>query len=272
MAEPLVSVIMPAYNAEKYLRQSIHSLLEQTFANWELLVTNDGSIDSTGEILHSFADPRIKVFHQENKGVSAARNTALANMQGKYFTFLDADDTLPPDSLKLRTDFAEKNEELDMIGGTVCFFKDNGEKKIWHPAFKGDPLQAFIRIDERAFCNPSLFIRRKPSISYQFKEGMTHVEDLLFFATLASQATHRYGFIDELVYNYRVSGNSAMKNLEGLEKGYWIFFDNVKHFRNAEPKNIRYLKWRIIRIMILSYLAGGQFMNALRVLPKTITK
>jgi glycosyltransferase involved in cell wall biosynthesis len=268
MAEPLVSVIMPAYNAEKYLCESIRSLLDQSYTHWELLITNDGSTDKTEEILHSFADPRIKIFSHENKGVGAARNTALANMQGKYFTFLDADDTLPPDSLKLRTEYAEQHDAIDIIGGRVCFFKENGEKKNWYPKFEGDPLQAFIRIDERAFCNPSLFIRRKPAVTYRFKEGMTHVEDLLFFASLANQATHYYGYVDELVYNYRISGNSAMKNLRGLEEGYWIFFDTVKHFKKAEGKNIRYLKWRIIRIMILSYLGGKQFINALTVLPK----
>jgi Glycosyltransferases involved in cell wall biogenesis len=268
MTEPLVSVIMPVYNAEKYIAESIASVLKQTHANWELLVTNDGSTDNSESIVRSLGDPRIKIFGQQNRGVSAARNVALDNMHGKYFTFLDADDLLPPESLSQRIAFAEKYHDIDMVAGAVCFFTPNGDEKHWHPNFKGDPLQAFIRIDEKVFCNPSLLIRRKDSISYRFKEGMTHVEDLLFFVSIASQQAHRYAYLDDVVYKYRVTRNSAMKNLKGLENGYWTFFDSVKNLPNAVPQNVRYLKWRIVRIMILSYLAGGRVLNAVNVLPK----
>lgn len=268
MPEPLVSVIMPAYNAEKYIAESVQSVLNQTYTNWELLVTNDGSTDNSESVVRSLGDPRIKIFCQQNRGVSAARNVALDNMQGDYFTFLDADDLLPSDSLSKRIAFAEKSHDTDMVAGAVSFFKPNGEEKRWHPNFNGDPLQAFIRIDEKVFCNPSLLIRRKPSISYRFKEGMSHVEDLLFFVSIASQQAHRYAFLDDVVYKYRVTGNSAMKNLKGLENGYWTFFESVKNLPNALPQNVRYLKWRIVRIMILSYLAGGRVLSAVSVVPK----
>lgn len=259
---PLVSVIMPVYNGEKWLNESVASLISQTYTNWELLVTNDGSTDDSERILRSFQDDRIKIFVQQNKGVGAARNKSLSMMQGKYFTFLDADDQLSLDSLAIRVNFMEENPTTDIVSGKVEFFDDNGIQKTWKPAFKGDPFRKFIRIEEKVFCNPALFIRKKPNVTYQFKEGMTHVEDLLFFSSITAQQPHQYDFIDEVVYRYRVAHQSAMNNIKGLEQGYWIFYDSIKKFINVHPADLRHTKWKIMRIMFLSYLSAGNYRDA----------
>ena len=96
MNNPLVSVIVPAYQAEPYLAQCLDSILGQTYENLEILVVNDGSRDRTKEICDAYAqkDSRIKVFHKENGGVSSARNMALENASGAYVVFCDSDDTL----------------------------------------------------------------------------------------------------------------------------------------------------------------------------------
>ena len=97
----MVSVILPAYNAEKYIADSIKSVISQSFTDWELLIVDDGSTDSTPRLCDGFAssDPRIRVFHRHNAGVSAARNFGLDSAQGEYITFLDADDILHPEFL-----------------------------------------------------------------------------------------------------------------------------------------------------------------------------
>jgi len=91
---PKVSVIIPVYNAEKYLRECIDSVLAQTFDDFELLLINDGSTDGSGKICDEYAkkDKRIKVFHKENGGVSSARNLGLDNAKGEWITFVDSDD------------------------------------------------------------------------------------------------------------------------------------------------------------------------------------
>ncbi len=96
MEKPLVSVIVPAYQAEPYLSQCLDSILGQTHENLEILVINDGSPDKTGEICDIYAqkDSRIRVFHKENGGVSSARNVGLANATGAYVVFCDSDDTM----------------------------------------------------------------------------------------------------------------------------------------------------------------------------------
>lgn len=92
--QPLISVIMPAYNADKYIARAIDSVLGQTYAQWELLVVNDGSTDTTPQIAQDYAekDPRIQVINQSNQGVSAARNKGLDHAQGTFIAFIDSDD------------------------------------------------------------------------------------------------------------------------------------------------------------------------------------
>ena len=102
--QPLVSVIMPAYNTEKYIGESIQSVLDQTYTNWELLVVDDGSTDTTAQIVRAFADSdrRIKYFFQQNAGQSKARNTAIQNARGTLLAFLDSDDLWLPEKLQLQ--------------------------------------------------------------------------------------------------------------------------------------------------------------------------
>lgn len=100
--QPLISVIIPAYNNEADIAAAIDSVLAQSYPAWELIVVNDGSADGTGAICDDYAarDSRIRVIHKKNAGVSAARNTGLSMMEGAFVTFLDGDDELTPDGLE----------------------------------------------------------------------------------------------------------------------------------------------------------------------------
>ncbi|MBQ8390726.1 MAG: glycosyltransferase [Oscillibacter sp.] len=112
---PSVSIIVPVYNAETALRRCIESILHQTCGDFELLLVDDGSTDSSGAICDEYAaqDTRIRVFHKENGGVSAARNLALDNAAGQYLQFLDSDDWVTPDATRLFLRTArEQNADL----------------------------------------------------------------------------------------------------------------------------------------------------------------
>ena len=99
MSQPLISVIVPVYNAEAYLEKCVRSICNQTYKNLEIILVNDGSPDRCGEICDNLAkeDPRIRVFHKENGGQSSARNLGLDNMTGEYVGFVDSDDWIEPD-------------------------------------------------------------------------------------------------------------------------------------------------------------------------------
>ena len=120
--EPLVSVVVPVYNAEIYISRCIESILEQTYRNFELILVNDGSPDRSGEICDEYArkDSRIKVIHTQNRGVSCARNTGLENTTGEYLCFVDSDDWIEADHIEKLLPV----DDEDMVYGGTKLFKN----------------------------------------------------------------------------------------------------------------------------------------------------
>lgn len=110
MTEGLVSIIMPSWNTEQFIGESIRSVLNQTYKNWELLIVDDCSSDNTDEIVASFSDPRIKYIKaRKNKGAALARNKALRIAKGEWIAFLDSDDLWMPDKLEKQLEFMLSN-------------------------------------------------------------------------------------------------------------------------------------------------------------------
>lgn len=110
MSKGMVSIVMPAYNSEKYIADAIKSIIAQTYSNWELLIVDDCSTDRTVEIIQSFHDLRIKLFFNEkNSGAAISRNWALREAKGKWIAFLDSDDTWAPEKLEKQIYFMESN-------------------------------------------------------------------------------------------------------------------------------------------------------------------
>lgn len=129
--QPLFSVIIPAYNAAAYLENGVQSVLRQTCSDWELLLVDDGSADETWPLCQRFAkkDARIRVFHQENGGHTAARNTGLVNSRGAYIVFLDSDDYLDPEVLQQGRETIESCAPDVIVYGIVHHFPQ-GEKRL----------------------------------------------------------------------------------------------------------------------------------------------
>jgi teichuronic acid biosynthesis glycosyltransferase TuaG len=117
MDKALISVIMPAYNAELFIKDAIESVIKQTYTNWELIVVNDGSTDNTATIIKKLCekDPRIKYLFQNRGRQGKARNLAIINSNGRYIAFLDADDLWEPDKLQLQTDILENRPDIDLV-------------------------------------------------------------------------------------------------------------------------------------------------------------
>jgi glycosyltransferase involved in cell wall biosynthesis len=262
---------MPAYNAAGFIAESISSVISQTYTNWELLIINDGSNDDTQKIISKFNDPRIRYFEQANNGVSAARNAGLQAMQGEYFCFLDADDVLPENSIELRAVYLQVHTDIDLLDGWVLVMDEQmGDvHRVYAPFYRGRVARLFIRIDDKFFFGPNLMIRNKHH-SYHFNEEMTHVEDLWFYTELAWKGNLNYDHVNDVIYHYRKTPGSAMSNLQGLEKGYWQYYNNVSRLPGITNDQLRYLKRKIKRIMFRSYLRQGNIIKASGVLLKTI--
>lgn len=261
--DPLITIITPFYFSEKYIKDAIESVLQQTYKNWELLLINDGSKDRSKAIAISYSDPRIRHFEQENKGVSATRNIGLTNMQGDYFCFLDADDVLPANSLASRLKVFQSSPNIEFVDGVVLK-KDNQlavTNQIWQARFDGNPLQELIKLNGKAFFGLSWMIKRKPHQHYQFKEGLTHGEDLFFYMELARQGG-LYAYTDEPILHYRDSPGSAMKNLIGLENGYRFIESQIKNWPEVSKRDLSTFRFRYKKAMFLAYLRNGNWERA----------
>ena len=127
---PVISVIVPVYNVEKYLRRALDSVVNQTLHNVEIICVNDGSTDNCGAILEEYAakDVRIKIITQENQGLSGARNSALKQVTGEYIAFLDSDDALHPQALEIALKVMQRHK-----ADIVSFQYEKSDGQTWQP-------------------------------------------------------------------------------------------------------------------------------------------
>lgn len=124
---PLVSVNMPCYNCSKYIKQSIDSILNQTYTNFELIIIDDGSTDNSVEVIKEFSDKRIKLFENiTNQGIVYSRNRAVENSKGKYIAILDSDDIAYPTRIEKQLNFMESNPDFAMTGTWFDIIDENG--------------------------------------------------------------------------------------------------------------------------------------------------
>lgn len=133
MENPLVTIVIPAYNYQTFLPETLNSVLAQKYQNFELIVVDDGSTDKTKDVVAEFLakDPRIKYFYQSNAGLSAARNLGVKNANGAYIQFLDADDLLSDLKLSLQVEDMEKDAHIDISYTMACYFVDGNKEKLY---------------------------------------------------------------------------------------------------------------------------------------------
>ncbi|MCB0790352.1 MAG: glycosyltransferase family 2 protein [Flavobacteriales bacterium] len=263
---PLISVIMPAYNAGPFIGAAIRSMIAQSYGNWELLVVNDGSTDDTGTVIAGFDDPRIRRFQQANGGIGSARNHALRQVRGEFLCTFDADDILPPDSLRARLEVLLKDPQADICDGSVALMDRDLENvhRTYTPAPTDNALKELVELTGKCFFGPTWMIRwEPPRPRILFNEVITHAEDLLFYMELAGG--RRYAFTEEIVLIYRRTGTSAMSDLGGLERSYRTILHWLRHHPGiATPSQVRYFDRRARRIMAGSYWHAHRTRDAFR--------
>lgn len=267
MATALVSVIMPARNAERTVADAIASVLTQEHAAIQLFVVNDGSTDGTARILDATSDPRLTIIHQPQGGVSKARNAALEQASGSYVCFLDADDVMPEGSITSRLAVFEQDPELAFVDGAVLYcdalMRPTGKR--YTPAFSGDPFPLLLAFDRRCFFGNTWMIRREVIGAIRFREDLTHVEDLMFYLEIAHGG--RYGCTQLPVLHYRVTGQSSMVALDRLDRCYHVVLDWMLQHPERVSRSAYLNARRIVRRMMCgAYWHAKQPWKALRAL------
>jgi glycosyltransferase involved in cell wall biosynthesis len=231
----LVSVILPAYNAEKYIGGAIKSVLKQTYPYLELIVVDDGSMDRTVEIVNNFRDPRILLIkHEFNMGVSAARNTAIDNASGTFIAFIDSDDEWLPDRLeKLLPILIESSEDCFIADDhTVCFDTKNGLKpwdsglNMYHGINPDGGVLTLSLIDFLKLGAPLIHpvIPLEPIRKFSIKQNIDFrsIEDLDFYCNIFRIGL-KLKLYKKSFYLYRLTLGSITNNPDFLKGKVAVF-------------------------------------------------
>lgn len=216
---PIISVIVPVYNTAKYLQRCIKSILEQTFLDFELLLIDDGSTDSSASLCDAFAtlDARVKVFHKKNGGVSSARNLGLENVSGKWVTFVDSDDWID----RCYFDKIMSANEIEDADVRVSGFKhihNKGESIYNYCPWNQDKVKGvrtlFITMGGTCvwgkFFKTELIYRN----NIRFPLGIRYCEDFYFCATAYIYSTNIAYIGDCNGYNYFERASSVCQNID----------------------------------------------------------
>ena len=265
----LVSIIIPFYNAEKYIDKCMNSILQQEYKNIEIIFVNDGSIDNSLNKLKEYKDNRIKIYSQNKKGVSAARNLGMEKANGKYIAFMDIDDEL--DSLYIKK-FIE-SAEAEKVDVVICnyneIYSDGSKKEILLPwknikidkkTIEERLIPQMISENENEMSIRGLvwrtFIKKKTidDNKLRFIEGIQIAEDLLFVIQLYNRVNEIYVLRDCLYNYYKNSESTLNKYLDNMIETNIIFhnyFVDVLKKENLYNNNKkRYLKNKLQKYTI----------------------
>ena len=251
----LISVIVPVYNAEEYLNRCVESILKQSYKNFEIILIDDGSSDNSLDICHALAkrDDRIRVIHKENGGASSARNVGLNNANGNWIIFVDSDDWIEDDMLKILHNLAKKYTvpmvvcEMNMIKGKYNF-NNIIEEKITVLS-RNDLLNRFFRVhgesDTHRVCG--MIIRRDILKNYKFIEGMMNedVETSYYLARICNSAI----YINTPLYNYFQNRNGVTNSIFNKKKLDLLYIWDIvkKQVEKYTPEYINLCEMNIKR-------------------------
>lgn len=252
---PLVAVMIPVFNGEKTIARALRSLLSQTYGNWSAIVVDDGSTDSTVDIINNISDSRILVIkHSRNKGRAAARQTALENITGDYVAYLDADDFYHPEKLERQVAFMNRNPDVDFCGcGLGSFKSDKGLLRI-----RADYSFNNVRhhSGKPIIISPgSSMIKSSIALDNQYTEELTYGEDMDYFQRALDGRL--LGCVSDVLYYYSEFDDVDAKKL--IYSYIPIIKNNFKRMKNTPFvafRDFAYSSYRFAMISVVCTIFG----------------
>ncbi|MUG99150.1 glycosyltransferase [Scytonema sp. UIC 10036] len=280
----VISVVIPAYNAERTIWETIDSVLKQSFQDFELIVINDGSKDRTLEIVRSIQDERVKIFSYDNGGLPVARNRGISHATGEYIAFLDADDLWTPDKLELQLAALQQHPEAGVAySWTVCMIEE-GEalsyRQLPPTTFTGNIYSELLQSNFIAHGSNVLVRREAVDSVGDFDPACTSCADWDYWLRLA--ARWQYVLVPQNQIFYRRTLGSMSSNVEVMEERGLFMIE--KAYREA-PSELQYLKsqtmsnfYRYCAELCLEYRpsmsgirkAQGKLWTAIRIHPQIL--
>lgn len=217
----MISVVIPAYNCEKYIKDTINSVIEQTFKDLEIIVVNDASTDRTAEIVRELqkTDDRIFLYENlKNLGVSATRNFGVSKASADYIAFLDSDDLWYPEKIEKQLVLL-KEKDADFVYSGYDFIDDNGSKLDLE--FKVPEEVTFKKILKRNYISTdTVILKKEVFMQHQMQDGNIYVEDYLCWLSILKTGIIAYG-VHDILASYRLVHNSrSSKKFKLIIKTY----------------------------------------------------
>ena len=206
----MISVVIPLYNKEKQIQKTMNTILSQSYQNFEIVIVNDGSTDSSVQQVQAIKDKRIHLFHQKNAGVSAARNTGIREAKGEFIAFLDADDEWKSDYLQKLIELTDRYPQADIFGSNYCFKNPQGKitptilRRIQskEESFILNNYFEIASYSHPPLCSSAIMVRRSAINSIGgFPLGIKSGEDLLTWARLAVRYKIAYSIEPNAIFN-----------------------------------------------------------------------
>lgn len=224
MTTGLVSIITPCYNGAKYIAETIDSVLAQTYAEWEMIIVDDGSKDHSAEIVRSYMekDPRIKFLQQANAGSAAARNNGIRNAQGQYIALLDADDLWEPEFLEEQIRFMQEKNAVCVYCSYKCI--DEESREILAPvACKPELTTKDMMVRNYIGCLSGLYDAAKYGKVYLREELKSMRDDYAYWLDIVKLEDKAYGN-QKVLARYRVLAGSTTGNKKKLIGKQYKFY------------------------------------------------
>lgn len=254
--EALVSIVMPAYNCEKYVVEAINSVLAQTYRNWELLVLDDGSKDNTLLIIEEFSqkDSRIKALpNRRNMGVSATRNRGIELASGNWIAFLDSDDKWEPEKLEKQFEIVEKKSAEFLFTG-ASYINEEGEP--YKGIFEVPEKVTYKKLrNQNVISCSSVLVKKKYFQNIKMERDEMH-EDYAVWLRILKTGVTAFG-VNEPLLIYRISKNSKSGNkIKTVKMTYKVF-----RFVGINPIGSAYFMIRHVMGSISKYRKVGNLVN-----------
>lgn len=261
MPNPKVSVIMAVYNSEKFLKEAIESILNQTFKDFEFIIIDDGSTDRSGEILEDYAkkDSRIKVFHQENMGLTKSLNKAIKLAKGEYIARMDADDISMPERLEEQIQFLDQNPQVALLGTGYYEIDTFGKviKKKRPPTSDTELRRVLIKYNP--FFHASVMIRKNALQELRlYDENLKYAQDYDLWLRISSK--------------FKIANLSDILMMRRYTKKMLSFFQEREQIKCAVIARLRalrcgnYPEWYYLYLLrpCLSFMAPLSIKNPIR--------
>ena len=268
----LVSVIIPAYNTEKYIKETINSVLQQSYSNIELIVIDDGSTDTTANTIKAFLqDKRINYIYQKNAGVSNARNNGFKISKGEYVAFLDADDLWHKDFLKKKVEVLNQNKEIGVAVSDGCAIDENSKPLCIFYKGPEEPKKIIELNCDSSLISSSLIRRSIVEKTSGFDPLLSNAADKLF--TIEVGSTSKMICIKGCPFYYRIHGKNMHKDLNLMIRDYITLFNALDKKDLYDNKTHKKECWsRMYRACAGECFHNNQYLRGLILLMKSFIK